>query len=73
MPRKYHLYTLTVRPHRRRTKGKLKKQSARRPKQVKVVARSKFDAELIFRNANPGMMVVEAERGEQVEVSRVRP
>lgn len=67
MPRKFYSFTLTVRPHRRNVKGTTRKRPPDKLTKVVVVAGSKFDAELMFRNANPRMMVVGAERGEQVD------
>jgi len=67
MPRKFYEYVLKVRPHRRHRKGSTQRQRAGKPKTVRVVARSKFDAELVYRNHHPRMMVVEATRGPQVD------
>lgn len=67
MSRKFYEYVLTVRPHRRRTKTAKPRRAASKKKVVRLVARSKFEAELFFRNENPGMTVTDAERGRQVE------
>ncbi|MCA8946451.1 MAG: hypothetical protein KDB29_09505, partial [Planctomycetes bacterium] len=66
MPRRYYEYVLVVRPHRRNYRGKTKKRPPIKPKTVRVVARSQFDAEWAFRCANPRMTVIEAKRGRQV-------
>ena len=64
--RNWYEYTLKVRPHRKRYGGQ-KSSSSRKPQVVRIVAKSKFDAELAFRNGNPGMTVVSAERGNRVD------
>ncbi|MCA8936835.1 MAG: hypothetical protein KDB68_11610 [Planctomycetes bacterium] len=65
--RKWHEYMLKVRPYRDSRRGAKKKRSATKLKAVQIIARSKLEAELFFRNDNPKMMVIEAKRGKQVD------
>ena len=67
MPRKFYEYVLVVRPHRRKDRRTTNKRPPIKPKTVRVVARSQFDAEWAYRCANPRMTVIEAKRGRQVD------
>ncbi|MBZ0136045.1 MAG: hypothetical protein K8I27_06700 [Planctomycetes bacterium] len=65
MPQKYYEFLLNVRPHKNGGRSPVRQSQAVRT--VKIVARSKFDAEWAFRCQYPRMTIVSCQRGKPVD------
>jgi hypothetical protein len=66
MAQRYFEYAITARPWAMRGGG-AKPRPKQKPKPFTVVARSRFEAELVFKAAHPRMAVISCTRGKQVD------
>jgi hypothetical protein len=65
MAQRYFEYTIFARPWA--TRGRAKPRPKQKPKPFTVTARSRFEAELVFKEAHPRMTVTAYVRGKQID------
>lgn len=64
MPQRYYEYAIRFRPWRKGRNGP--RIPASPVRMVRIVARTKFDAEWAFKGKHPQMTIISCERGKQV-------